>query len=162
MSDFPKQQQEGTVGPMEPPKWRSKSLSELPGHLRVSVLRRKDTERTQARLEAGVAGLAELRLLREQQMALVEQTVKASIKQKQRPPSRGKLTRSTENLNYEMPLYNNEDGNSTRNQVCVLLYSLICSYSTLPFFFLFFLSYSVLEDHFIILIREGWMEEGGR
>lgn len=95
---------------MESSKRRSRSLNELPGHLRVPVLRRKDTERTQARLEAGVAGLAELRLLKEKQMALVEQTVTASIKHKQRPFPQRKLTRSSENLDDEV-------GNRKQKQV---------------------------------------------
>ena len=115
--EFSKQGRQTTVAPMESPKWRSRSLSELPGHLRVPVLRRKDTERTQARLEAGVAGLAELRLLREQQMALVEQTVAASTKQKQRSSSSlRRQTRSTENLVTEMPS-NSYDNGRTPYQV---------------------------------------------
>ncbi|GFO03266.1 hypothetical protein PoB_002977100 [Plakobranchus ocellatus] len=85
--DFSQQKQLNVKGPMECTKWRSRSLSELPGHLRVPVLRRKDTERTQARLEAGVAGLAELRQLREQQTVRVEQTVAASLRHKYRPSS---------------------------------------------------------------------------
>lgn len=54
---------------------RSRSLSELPGHLRVPILQRKDTERTKARLEAGAAGVKELRALREQQQELIDQAM---------------------------------------------------------------------------------------
>ncbi|BFY99789.1 hypothetical protein BsWGS_02829 [Bradybaena similaris] len=54
---------------------RSRSLSELPGHLRVPILHRKDTERTKARLEAGAAGVKELRALREQQQELIDQAM---------------------------------------------------------------------------------------
>ncbi|RUS71939.1 hypothetical protein EGW08_020298 [Elysia chlorotica] len=117
VSELSKQQLEGTVDLLETPKWRSRSLGELPGHLRVPVLRRKDTERTHARLEAGVAGLAELRLLKQQQMALVEQTLKASIKEKQRTPSRRTIARSTENLDFEMPSTNYNDKDSMQHQI---------------------------------------------
>ncbi|CAL1545234.1 unnamed protein product [Lymnaea stagnalis] len=54
---------------------RSRSLSELPGHHRVPILKRKDTERTQARLEAGDAGVKELRALRQQKQQLMEETL---------------------------------------------------------------------------------------
>lgn len=54
---------------------RSRSLNELPGHLRVPILKRKDTERTQRRLEAGVAGMEELRELKERQQQLMSDTM---------------------------------------------------------------------------------------
>ncbi|GFS17208.1 hypothetical protein ElyMa_001491300 [Elysia marginata] len=113
--EFPKQEHQTEAGPMESSKRYNRSLNELPGYLRVPVLRRKDTERTQARLEAGVAGLAELRLLKEKQMALVEQTVTASIKQRHKPQR--KLTKSTENLDSHVPSIKYEDGKMTPEQV---------------------------------------------
>lgn len=65
---------------------RTRSLSELPGHLRVPILRRKDTERTQARLDAVAAGVKELRVLREKQQELMDQTIaSAQQKRKQAP-----------------------------------------------------------------------------
>ncbi|XP_059149387.1 serine-rich adhesin for platelets-like [Physella acuta] len=54
---------------------RCRSLSELPGHHRVPILRRTDTARTRARLEAGEEGVKELRALRQHQQQLMAETM---------------------------------------------------------------------------------------
>ncbi|KAH9523463.1 hypothetical protein Btru_040070 [Bulinus truncatus] len=59
---------------------RCRSLNELPGYHRVTVLKRKDTERTRARLEAVAAGMEELRSLRERHQLLMEETLCESAK----------------------------------------------------------------------------------
>lgn len=59
---------------------RSRSLNDLPGGLRVTVLKRP--ERLKPRIQATLAGLEELRLLKEQQKNLVDE---AKVGLKARP-----------------------------------------------------------------------------
>ncbi|XP_013071269.2 uncharacterized protein LOC106058390 [Biomphalaria glabrata] len=62
---------------------RSRSLNELPGHHRVTILKRQDTERTKARLEAVAAGMEELKHLRKQHQQRMEETLCESSKKQQ-------------------------------------------------------------------------------
>ncbi|XP_035829130.1 uncharacterized protein LOC101858146 [Aplysia californica] len=85
---------------MAAPVRKSRSMSELPGHLRVPILKRKDTERTQARLEAGAAGVAELQALREQHQQLVTATMEES-KQKSQHKKQRKKEREDRHSRYQ-------------------------------------------------------------
>ncbi|XP_071117197.1 uncharacterized protein [Haliotis cracherodii] len=70
---------------------RSRSLSELPGSVRVPIIRRTDNERMRARLEASAQGLEELKLLREQQQKQMEEVRTTAL---QRKPSSSSSTSS--------------------------------------------------------------------
>ena len=58
---------------------RSRSLSELPGSIRVPILRRTDSDRMRARLEASMQGLEELKLLKEQQKKIIDDAMTSSF-----------------------------------------------------------------------------------
>ncbi|ESP04209.1 hypothetical protein LOTGIDRAFT_171047 [Lottia gigantea] len=59
---------------MPSPMRRSRSLNELPGSVRVPILKRTETDRMKARLEASIAGTEELKKLRENQEKLMAET----------------------------------------------------------------------------------------
>lgn len=57
----------------------------------MPILKRKDTERTQARLQAGLAGMEELRVLREHQQQLIGDTMARVENRQQRRHSTPRL-----------------------------------------------------------------------
>ncbi|XP_041357065.1 LIM domain-containing protein A-like [Gigantopelta aegis] len=72
---------------------RSRSLSELPGSIRIPILRRTDSDRMRARLEASMQGLDELKLLKEQQRKIIDDAMTSSLQRTGRSNTQQNLQR---------------------------------------------------------------------
>ncbi|XP_067678156.1 uncharacterized protein [Haliotis asinina] len=83
---------------------RSRSLSELPGSVRVPIIRRTDNERMRARLEASAQGLEELKLLREQQQKQMEEVRTTALQRK--PPSSSSTSSQNGRFSQNQPQLN--------------------------------------------------------